>query len=152
MNNGVSRIESKNYLDQRTGVTFEEKERWLELWSDVRKKVVSNEEAYKVLSTMGIKERDYRTIKAHIENLLPLVNMGRLSELTELIEYCESRMPMQEFLQIVRERLPIEEMAPILGNLADTLIKQAPSPGQILRAFGSILAGGFPFDARSNNH
>ena len=147
MKNGIAKTEGA-----RHSVTPEEKARWLELWAEIRKGVVSNEEAYKALETLGIRPRDPRTIKAHVEGLLPLVKMSGLTELTELIDHCDSHLPVQEVLQTIRERLPIEELSAKLGNLADKMISDVPSPGIVIRAFGSILAGGFPFDARLTGH
>lgn len=147
MKNSVARTEG-----ERHNVTPEEKMRWLELWAEIRKRVVSNEEAYKALENLGITPRDPRTIKAHIENLLPLVKMSGLAELVEIVDYCDSRLPVQEVLHLIRERVPIEELAPKLANLADKMIDGIPSPGLVLRAFGSILGGGFPFDTLSSGH
>lgn len=148
MRKGVPGIDSKHFSGKRTGVTSEEIKTWLELWPDVRKKVVSNEEAYKALSTMGIKDRDPRTVKAHIESMLPLMKMGAISAAVDLINYCESRMPVRDFIRQIRESLPIEELAPKLASLAEEFIKDAPPPDQVVQALGSILSGGFPFDVQ----
>jgi hypothetical protein len=146
MKKGVSKIESEHGEVILAGVSYEEKMRWLELWPTVRPQVMSNAEACKLLSNMGLRDRDPRTIQSCMEKVLPLVNTKAISALDNLIDDCERRMPVKEFIRQVRGKFPIEEMAPELANVADTLIKELPPPGQVLNAVASILSGGFPFD------
>jgi carbamoylphosphate synthase large subunit len=145
MEKGISKIEIKHGEVKRTGVSFEEKIEWIKRWPTIRAQVTSNAEACAVLSTMG-QNRDPRTILSHMQRLLPLVNTKAISALVELIDDCERRMPIKEAIQQIREKFPIEEMAPEIANVADTAIKELPPLGDVLKAFGSILAGGFPFD------
>lgn len=149
MKKGIPKIESRRGAGKCTGVTSEEKMTWIEKWPDVRKGVTSNDEAYKVLSGVGLRYRDHRTIKSHLECILPLVNEAPLSALLDLVDDFESRMPAKEFMLLVRERFPIEELGPKFVTLADVLIKEAPQPAQVIKALGSILAGGFPLDTTS---
>jgi len=146
MKREIPRMDSKHSEGQQTGVTFEEIKKWVELWPDVRKKVVSNQEACQVLSGLGLRYRDPHTIRTYIEKMLPLVNTDAISAVIDLINYLESRMPVKEFMRLVREKFPLEELAPKFADLADVLIKEVSPPGQVLQALGSILAGGFPFD------
>jgi hypothetical protein len=147
MKKKVPQMDSKHFEGQQTGVVSEEIKKWIELWPDVRKKVVSNQEAYQVLSGLGLRYRDPRTIKIHLKRILPLVNDAPISALIDLINDFESHMPVKEFMKLIRERLPVEELGPRFATLADVLIKEAPQPIQVINALGSILAGGFPFDA-----
>ena len=77
------------------------------------------------------------------------MNYAPIAALINFIDYVESRMSLKEFMRLIRERLPIEEVGPELGKLADVLIKEAPQPSQVIKAIGCILSGGFPFDATS---
>lgn len=150
MEERVSQIEkSKHFCGDRTVVTFDEIKKWIELWPSVREKVASNLEAYQALSGMGLRYRDPRTIKGYLECLLPLVNYAPIAALIQFIDYVESRMSLKEFMQLIRERLPVEEVGSELGKLVDVLIKELPPPAQVLKAVGSILSGGYPFDAAS---
>ena len=148
MRKDTPRVDVGHLYDRRTNVTSEEIKRWLELWPDIRNKVVSNEEAYKELSTLGIRNRDPRTVKTHVERILPLAKTGTISALVDVISFCESRMPVQELIRQLQEKLPIEELAPKLANLATQIANEAPPPDQVIRALGSILAGGSPFDVK----
>lgn len=146
MKNKIPQIDSEHFEGQRTGVGFGEIQKWLEIWPTVRPQVTSNAEACKVLSSMG-RYRDPRTIQSYMERLLPLVNTKAISAIIDFISDCESRMSIKEFMRIIRERLPAEELGPKLSILADALINELPPPDQVLQALGSILAGGFPFDS-----
>jgi hypothetical protein len=146
MKNNISQMDDKYYSGNRTVVTFDEKKRWIELWPSVRGKVSSNLEAYQVLSGIGLRYRDPRTIKSHMEKLLPLINTKAISAIISFTNCCESHMPVKEFMRLLRERLPAEELGPELAKLADDLIKELPSPTDILKVEGFILSGGFPFD------
>lgn len=146
MKKNISQIESQHFSGDRTTVTFDEIKKWIELWPSVRTKVSSNLEAYQTLSGMGLRYRDPRTIKFHMEKLLPLVNTNAISAVINFMNCCESRMPAKEFMRLLRERLPAEELGPELAKLADDLIKELPPPTDVLKAVGSILSGGFPFD------
>jgi hypothetical protein len=148
MRRGESQIESKRFSGVRTTVTFDEIKRWVELWPDVRAKVVSNQEAYQMLSGLGLRYRDPRTIRTYIDKILPLVNTNAISAVIDLVDFCENRMPIKEFMLLVREKFPLEELGPKLTNVADTIIKEAPPPTKILKAVSAILSGGFPFDDR----
>jgi carbamoylphosphate synthase large subunit len=139
------------HMDNRSGkrmaVTYAEKTKWIEKWPEIRARVPSNEEAYQALSGLGLRYRDPRTIKTHMEKLLPLVNTKAISAIIDLINDCESRMPTKEFMRLIREKFPAEELGPKFANLAEVLIKELPPPGQVIQALGSILSGGFPFDS-----
>ena len=147
MNKKVSQIEkSKHFSGSRTAVTYDEIKKWIELWPGVREKVASNLEAYQELSGKGLRYRDYRTIKRHLEVLLPLVNDAPIITLINFVNYIESRMPPKEFMRLLQERLPVEQVGREFASLVDALIKGLPPAGQVIRALGSMLAGGFPFD------
>jgi hypothetical protein len=146
MKKNVPQMDGKHFSDSRTMVSNDERIEWIRLWGNVREKCTSNLEAFKELSAKGLRYRDWRTIKSHMEKLLPLVNTNAISAVVDLLNCCESRMPVNEFMRLIRERLPAEELGPKLAILADVLIKELPPPAQIIKALGSILAGGFPFD------
>jgi hypothetical protein len=80
---------------------------------------------------------------------LPLINDAPISSLIKFANTLESRLSVKEAMRLLREKLPVEELGPELVTLADVLIKESPPPGDVLRAVGSILSGGFPFDATS---
>ena len=147
MEKKISQIEkSKHFSGDRTVVTYDEIKKWIELWPEVRKRVSSNEEAYKALSGLGLRYRDPRTIKRHLEVLLPLVNDAPITALIKFVNYIEARMPLKEFMRLLRERLPVEQVGPEFASLADALIQGLPPPSLVIQALGSILSGGFPFD------
>jgi hypothetical protein len=146
MKKNISKNDSKHFSGDRTVVTFDEKVKWIELWPGVRKRVASNDEAFKELAGLGLRYRDWRTVRNHIEKLLPLVNTNAVSAVIDLVNFCESRLPIKESLQLIKERLPIEEVQPKLTHMAEVLIKDVPPPGEVLQALGSILSGGYPFD------
>lgn len=147
MNKKISQIEKrKHFSGDRTAVTFDEIKKWIELWPSVREKVASNLEAYQALSGEGLRYRDPRTIQSYMEKLLPLVNTKAVSAVIDLIDFCESRMPVKEFMQLIQDRLPPEELFQKLSNLAKVLVKEIPPPGQVLKAISAVLSGGFPFD------
>jgi hypothetical protein len=150
MNKKVSQIEkSKHFSGDRTVVTFDEIKKWIDLWSSIREKVASNLEAYQELSGKGLRYRDPRTVQKYLECLLPLVNHAPIAALIKFIDYVESRMSLKEFMRLIRERFPVEEVGSELAKLVDVLIKEAPQPSQVIKAIGCILSGGFPFDATS---
>jgi hypothetical protein len=147
MNEKISQIEKRRHFSgDRTVVTYDEIKKWIELWPAIREKVPSNLEAFKELSGRGLRYRDYRTIKSYMEKLLPLVNTKAVSAVIDLIDFCESRMPVKEFIQLIQDKLPPEELSQKLSNLVKVLVKEIPPPGQVLRTISSVLSGGFPFD------
>ena len=75
MEKKISQIEkSKHFSGSRTVVTYDEIKEWVSQWPAIREKVTSNLEAFKELSGKGLRYRDWRTIRTHMENILPLVN------------------------------------------------------------------------------
>jgi hypothetical protein len=150
MKKKVSQIEkSKHFSGSRTVVTYDEIKEWVSLWREIREKVASNLEAFKELSGKGLRYRDYRTIQRHLEGILPLIDNAPVSALIDFINFCESRFSIMEFMMLIREKLPMGEVGPRLDNLAGVLIGHPIPLGQVIQAFGSILSGGFPFDATS---
>jgi hypothetical protein len=136
-----------NRSGKRTVVTHAEKIKWIEKWPEIRARVPSNDEAFKELSGLGLRYRDWRTIRSHMENILPLVNTKAISAVIDLINDLEGRLPPEEFMRLIRDKLPAEELGLEFARLAETLIEEEPRLGPVLKAISSILSGGLVFDA-----
>jgi len=70
-----------------------------------------------------------------------------ISDIANIVSYFESRLPIAESIGKLQEKLPIEELAPKLADLAKRIANEAPPPDEVIRTLGSILIGGSPFDS-----